>query len=83
MTLLSDHGLYVSYQLCFLVIFGDVSIIVEPKYLWVGVKGQTTDIVNVALVGAFLRGIVQLTFRKPFEREIENTCILVCQKSCL
>ena len=43
----------------------------ETKYLRVGVEGQTTDIVNVTLVGTFLRSIVQFTLRKSVRREID------------
>ena len=53
------------YRICFLVIFGDVCVLVKPEHFRVGVEGQTSDVVYVTLINTLLRGIVKTARGKP------------------
>lgn len=60
---------FMTYQLCFLVVLGDVCILMETEDLGEGVNGEGPNVVNVALVGTLLRSIVQTTGGESSERE--------------
>lgn len=62
------HGFY---QLSFLVVLCDISILVETKDLREGINGKGPDVINVTLVGTFFWGIVQTTGGEP-ENEDPN-----------
>ena len=58
-----------TYQLCFLVVLGDVCVLMETEDFRKGVNGEGPNVVNVALVGTLLRSIVQTTGGESSERE--------------
>lgn len=62
------HGFY---QLSFLVVLCDISILMETKDLREGINGKGPDVINVTLVGTFFWGIVQTTGGEP-ENEDPN-----------
>ncbi len=45
----------------FLVVLCDVCVFVETKHLWVGYQRQATHIVNVCLIHALNRGVINTT----------------------
>ena len=53
------------HLLCFLVVLGDVSILMEPKHLGVGRDGEATNIVQVDLIFTVLWSIVEPTRGEP------------------
>lgn len=60
---------FMTYQLCFLVVLGDVCVLMETEDLGERVNGEGPNVVNVALVGTLLRSIVQTTGGESSERE--------------
>lgn len=62
------HGFY---QLSFLVVLCDISILMETKDFREGINGEGPDVINVTLVGTFFWGIVQTTGGEP-ENEDPN-----------
>jgi len=60
-----------SYNLCFLVVLGDVSVVMETKHLRGGVEGQGANIVDVALVVGVWGSIVDATLGKPADNGVD------------
>ena len=59
------------YLVGFLVVFSDVSIFMKPKYFWVGIQRQTTDVVEIWLIWTIGRWIVDATGWKPVDRLVQ------------
>ena len=53
------------YLICFLVVFSDISVLVQAKHFRARDEGQALDIVNVGVVATVHRSIVQPTGGQP------------------
>ncbi len=58
------HGIR-NYLLSFLVVLGDVSVLMETKHLRMRNDGKATDVIDVGLVRAVDRTVVIAAVRKP------------------
>ena len=56
------------YLLCFLVVLGNVSILVQTKHFGMRNDGKTTNVVHIALEVTMGWGTVNTAGRKPDDR---------------